>query len=169
MKGPIFSIGYGNRNIEDFLNLLSRFEIQILIDTRSSPYSRFRPDYRKQALQAHLTQAGIQYLFMGDTLGGRPSDPACYTDGKVDYHKLKQQPFYQAGIHHLRQMWAEGIRLCLMCAEAKPQECHRSRLLGETLAATGIEVVHIDEAGLPQTHIQVIARMDGQEQPRLFE
>ncbi len=156
MTGPIFTIGYGGRKIEAFIELLMRFDIRTLVDIRSNPYSRFQPAYRKQAFSEYLTQAGIHYIFMGEALGGRPKDPACYTDGKVDYKKLQQQPGYQTGITRLLHMAEESARLCLLCAEARPQECHRTRLVGVTLAASGIEVIHIDENGLAKPHASVI-------------
>ncbi len=164
MTQTIYSIGYGGRKIEAFLDLLKRHEIACLVDIRTSPTSRFRPDYRKAALELHLSQAGIRYLYMGDALGGRPSDPACYSGDQVDYGKVQQQPLYVDGISRLRQLLEAEERparhVCVMCAEAKPEECHRTRLIGQTLADQGIEVLHIDETGQIQSHDEVVKRLD---------
>jgi uncharacterized protein (DUF488 family) len=42
-----------------------------------------------------------------------------------------------------------------MCSEQKPQECHRSKLIGNTLRKLGIEVAHIDESGELKTQEEV--------------
>lgn len=92
---PVYTIGYGNRSIEGFIALLQRYEIQYLVDIRSHPYSRFNPDYSQKALQQHLKQYGIGYIFMGDQPGGRPENRSLHREGsteksQVDYEKLAQ-------------------------------------------------------------------------------
>jgi uncharacterized protein (DUF488 family) len=155
MLVPIYTIGYGGRSIEEFIALLQQYEIKFLIDVRSHPYSRPRPDYSKDALESQLKQHNIRYIFMGDSLGGRPNDSTCYVDGKVDYAKVCEKPFYQKGISHLRTAWERQLRVTVMCSEAKPQECHRGKLIGNTLVAENIAVAHIDEAGKIKTQQEI--------------
>lgn len=152
---PIYTIGYGNRSLEEFLALLKQYEIQYLVDLRSQPYSRFHPDFARNALEARLKQQRIRYIFMGNKLGGRPQDTECYVNGKVDYTTLREKAFYQQGIQRLHTAWEKQARMALMCSEQKPQECHRSKLIGSTLRARGIEVAHIDEAGRLKTQEEV--------------
>jgi uncharacterized protein (DUF488 family) len=144
---PIYTIGYGNRSIQEFLDLLLRYHIEYVIDVRSQPYSRYSPDFSKKALEQHLQQQGIRYIFMGDTLGGRPEDETCYIDGRVDYSIVCTKAFYQQGIQRLRTAWEKQLGVALLCAEIKPQECHRSKLIGNTLFEQQIAVAHIDENG----------------------
>ena len=68
---PIFTIGYGDRSIDEFIDVLRQHNLDYLIDVRSAPYSRFKPEFSKDALERALRQQGIRYVFMGDTLGGR--------------------------------------------------------------------------------------------------
>ncbi len=157
--GPLFSIGYGARTLEEFVALLKVNRIEFLIDVRTSPYSKFKPEFSKELLQQHLPRAGIRYLFMGELLGGQPKDPVCHTEGKVDYDKIRAQPFFQTGIERLKKGVAEGRRAALMCSEARPEQCHRSKLIGEALAAAGIPLCHIDEDGQLLTQTQVIDRL----------
>src|SRR3954464_6831794 len=83
---PVLSIGYGSqRTSEEFIELLNRYEVRFLVDVRSKPFSKYRPEFSKDALQAILKRAGITYVFMGDSLGGLPSDLSVFVDGKVDY------------------------------------------------------------------------------------
>lgn len=144
---PIFTIGHGARTIEQFIALLRQYRIQFLIDVRSQPYSRVHEQFSKHALEQTLKQHEIRYVFMGDTLGGRPADETCYVEGKVSYELLRAKAFYQQGIRRLRTAWEKQLPVVVMCAETKPQECHRSKLIGNTLLEQGIGVAHIDELG----------------------
>jgi uncharacterized protein (DUF488 family) len=165
METPIYTIGYGNRSLGEFVELLRRNEIEFLVDVRSHPYSRHSPQFSKDALKANLEKHNIRYIFMGDTLGGRPDDATCYVDGRVNYAAVREKPFYQQGIRRLCTAWEKELRVVVMCAEAKPQECHRSKLIGETLVAQGIAVEHIDEAGEKKGHNEVMRLLVDDRQP----
>ena len=84
----LYSIGHGNKTIEEFEKELRSFGIQYLIDVRTKPYSKWNPSFNQEALRALLQKRGFVYVYMGDTIGGLPSDPACYTDGHIDYAKV---------------------------------------------------------------------------------
>lgn len=158
---PIFTVGYGTRSVDELAAVLHTYAIEFLIDVRSAPYSRYKPEFSKEALEAGIKERGLRYLFMGDSLGGRPDDPTCYVDGRVDYARVQDRPFYQAGIARLKTAFAQGRRLALMCSEGKPQDCHRTKLIGATLTALGIPVAHIDENDALLTQAQVIERLEG--------
>ena len=66
--------------------------IQVVVDVRSAPYTRYVPQFNKKEIEAAITHAGLKYVFMGDVIGGKPSD-SMYLDvnGKVMYYK----PFYE--------------------------------------------------------------------------
>lgn len=152
---PIYTIGYGNRSSEEFILLLQHYEISFLVNIRSQPYSRFHPDFSKAILEEKLKEHGLRYILLGDKLGGRPQDSACYVNGKVDYAVLREKSFYLQGIQRLRAAWEKQARMVLMCSEQKPQECHRSKLIGNTLREQGIEVAHIDKSGKLKTQEEV--------------
>ncbi len=160
-KVPIYTIGYGNRSITDFIGLLQKYKINFLIDVRSRPYSRYNPDFSKEALERKLKQARISYVFMGDTLGGRPNDSTCYVDGKVNYAKVREKAFFQNGIGRIQTAWEKQLYVALMCSESKPHECHRSKLIGVTLFKEGIDVAHIDEDGMIKNQEEVIQILEG--------
>ncbi len=142
---PIYTIGYGAREGEAFFAALKTHQIEFMIDVRSQPYSRHWPEFTKSALEDALQANGTRYVFMGDTLGGRPDDEACYTDGEIDYAKVAVRSFYRRGIERLHNASRQGHRVALLCAETQPENCHRTRLIGQTLTAEGVEVLHIDE------------------------
>jgi uncharacterized protein (DUF488 family) len=143
----LYTIGHGNAAIETFLSLLRRHAIELLVDTRSQPYSRYAPQFGREKLKSALAEAGITYVYLGAQLGGRPADRNYYLDkGKVDYARLAEAPFYLAGIERLLAL-AEECRVAFLCSEADYQHCHRYRLITRTLVARGIAVQHILPSG----------------------
>ena len=165
---PIYTIGYGSRSIEEFIEVLQHHKIAYLIDVRSTPYSRYKPEFSKEALAAELQRHGIRYVFMGDTLGGHPDDEDCYDEnGQVDYEKVKDTESYQSGIERVQTAFAQQQCVALMCSEGKPEQCHRSKLIGASLDEQDISLIHIDENNEQQTQEKVIERLTGG-QLRLF-
>lgn len=157
---PIYTIGYGSRSITEFIELLHQHEISYLIDVRSAPYSRYKPEFSKAPLANELEQHGIRYVFMGDTLGGRP-DETCYVNGRLDYEKVKEREYYQRGIERLQTAFSQQHSVVLMCSEGKPEECHRCKLIGATLTTQDIPVIHIDENDEQVTQEKVVERLTG--------
>ena len=158
---PIYTIGYGSRSIEELIEVLQQHAIVYLIDVRSAPYSRYKPEFSKAPLANELERHSIRYVFMGDTLGGRPDDEACYVNGKVDYEKVKVTEFYQSGIERLHTAFLQQQSVVLMCSEGKPEECHRCKLIGTTLTTQNIPIIHIDENDEQVTQEKVIERLTG--------
>jgi uncharacterized protein (DUF488 family) len=170
-KKPLYTIGHGNRKAPDFLDLLKEYGIEYIVDVRSVPYSRFHPQFNRNALESFLAQHDIRYVFMGDELGGRPKDVTCYSkDGKIDYEMLKGKDFFKNGIDRLKTAYDKDINLAIMCSERNPCECHRSKLIGQVLASDNIIVLHIDEQGKIKAHSTVISEINkGQSPMDLFE
>lgn len=165
---PLYTIGYGARDLSAFIAALRRYDIAYLLDVRSRPYSRYKPDFSRERLEEHLRQAGIRYVYLGEALGGLPADRSCYdADGKVDYAKVSERASYQAGIERLVSAQAQGLVVAVMCSESKPEMCHRSKLIGKTLAARGLPVAHIDERDELIGQEDVLLRLTAG-QPSLF-
>lgn len=160
-RNAIYTVGYGNRDIADFIALLMRYEIEYLIDTRSVPHSRFRPDFNCNALKLSIEDAGLHYVFMGDQLGGKVKDPACLRNGKVDFNLVREQSWFQQGIDRLEAAHQQANRVAVMCAELKPEQCHRFFLIAPALVQRHLPVIHIDEAGEAKAHNDIRRRMDG--------
>src|SRR5438552_15764261 len=155
----LYTIGYGARTLDEFVAILQAHRIDYVIDVRTAPFSKFKPEFTKELLQHPLERHDIRYLFMGDTLGGHPKDPDCHTDGKVDYDKVRAQPFFQAGLERLKKAVARQRRVAVMCSEGRPEQCHRSKLIGEALTTAEVRVCHIDEEGQGLTQQQGIDRL----------
>ncbi len=169
-RPPVFTLGHSNHGIEHFLSLLQTHRIEVLADVRSTPFSRFNPQYNRQRLEASLKECGIDYLFLGQELGARSSDPGCYEDGRVSYEKLARTELFKRG---LRRVVDESMskRVALMCAEREPLDCHRTILVTRELEKEGVPVVHIRADGATETHRQVMERLVatlGLTEPDLF-
>ena len=148
MDKQLYTIGYGNRNISIFISLLKVYNIEYLVDVRSQPYSKFNPQFNQPELKYFLARNGIKYVFMGDTIGGRPKDISCYDkEGKVDYDIVRTKDFFLKGIERLKIAYNKDINVVIMCSESKPCECHRSKLIGKVLNTDNINLKHIDENG----------------------
>ena len=141
---PVFTIGYGARSLEAFLAVLHAQDVAYLIDVRSAPYSKFKPEFSKSALEAAAKVAGLTYVYLGDTLGGQPKDQSCYEDGKVLYDRVKERAFFREGIARLRR---RRTRLAgsghVQRRQARTVPPHR--LDRQALVDAGVPVVHIDE------------------------
>ncbi len=144
----ICSIGHSDHTIEAFLDLLRRQRITVVVDVRSQPYSQWAPQFNRESLRRDLEAAGIRYVFTGDSLGGRPADPALYDAGQEhpNYERLAQTPAYQTGIERLLKL-AESERVAMMCSEGDYRKCHRTKLITPTLLERGARVFHIRPNG----------------------
>ncbi|MBI3966207.1 MAG: DUF488 domain-containing protein [Chloroflexi bacterium] len=143
----IYTIGHSNLELERFVDALRRNAIDVVVDTRTSPYSRYVEWANRERLAAELKAAKIGYRFAGGELGGKPADPSLRTsDGAPDYDKIAATPHYRRGIEELIAA-ASHDRLALLCSEANPMECHRERLIARTLRARGCAVKHIKSDG----------------------
>lgn len=141
----LWTVGHSNLSIEDFLDLLRAFEIELLVDVRRYPSSRRHPWFNRPTLAASLDAAGIRYRH-DERLGGhrqpRPDSPNTALEdawrGYADH--MASPPFGEA----LAQLEAEAqtVRTAVMCAEADPGRCHRL-FLADTVTRRGGEVVHI--------------------------
>jgi len=143
----IFSIGHSNQSIETFFALLRQHEIEVLVDVRSSPYSKYVPHFNSTVLAVAIEQADIKYMFMGQELGGRPDGDEFYdVDGRVFYKRVAESSLFLRGIQRLKEV-GKASRTALMCSEEDPATCHRHILIGHVLTKQGVDLLHIRSDG----------------------
>jgi uncharacterized protein (DUF488 family) len=146
----IYSIGHSNHDLDAFIGLLRPYQVDTVVDVRSHPYSRWVPAFNREGLSRALEEAGLAYLFMGDTLGGRPSDPSFYdpgeAEGRPNYDRIAGAPSFRAAIEELLDLARTGV-VAMMCSEGDHQGCHRALLITPSLLALGARVIHIQPDG----------------------
>ena len=142
----LFTIGHSNHPTENFIELLLRHDITAVCDVRSQPYSKFNPQFNRENIQKDLKQCGLGYVFLGRELGPRSDDPACYIDGKVQYHLLAATDLFRQGLKRLLK-GVRSHRIAMMCAEKDPIMCHRMILVCRHLRKDVTDIRHIMEDG----------------------
>jgi len=128
----IYTVGHSNLSLDDFLELLRRWRIEIVADVRRFPTSRKHPHFAREALESALREARIRYVFLGEELGG-------YRREGYEAHMGTEK--FRRGLERLEELAAQG-RTTIMCAERDPRGCHR-RFIAAVLAARGFRVIHI--------------------------
>ena len=142
----IYTIGHSDHTSAAFIDLLRQHDVTLLVDVRSQPYSRWAPQFNRETLTHDLEEADIGYRFLGDALGGRPSDSRLYTAGHPDYGRMEQTEAYQRGIERLLDL-ATSERVTIMCGEGDHRQCHRHLLITQTLLKRDVGVIHIKPDG----------------------
>ena len=144
----IYSIGHGNRSWTSFVELLNKHNGKFLVDVRSFPISKFNPDFNRENLEISCNKYGIKYIYMGDSLGGKPKGKHLYDkDGRANYTIMEKEKKYLFSISRLQIAASLDDNTFVMCSELCPSQCHRSKLIGKTLEELGLHPIHIDKTG----------------------
>jgi uncharacterized protein (DUF488 family) len=127
----LFTLGYEKRTIDEFIGILDHAKVDVLIDVRDVPWSHKR-DFAKSKLDAHLAQAGIRYLHAG--FAGNPKRLRAQGGtteeilGAYERHLVEHPEVVDRFRELVLQLEDEGRRVCIMCFERDPRDCHRSIL-----------------------------------------
>jgi uncharacterized protein (DUF488 family) len=163
---PIYTIGHGNRPLDELVSLLRVNGIEALVDVRAFPGSRRHPHFGRSELETSLPAAGVSYLWEGKALGGRrrarADSPhvAMRNDSFRAYADHMESDEFRQGVERLLEL-AAGARPAIMCAERLPWQCHRY-MISDYLVAHGIEVLHVIDASAPRSHaLRAEARLSG--------
>src|SRR5260370_12316488 len=128
MTKAVHPVGHSKGTAERLLGLLSQHGIMVVADVRSQPYSRFNPQFNREELAAALKASNLEYVFLGQELGARSADPACYRDGRAQYSLIARTALFEKGIERLLA-GMENFRVPILCPQKKPLVFHRSTLI----------------------------------------
>ena len=131
----IYTLGTSNRSIEEFLEILKEYKIEIVIDVRRWPTSKLFPYFKKENLEKFLAENKIEY-FHFEKLGG-------FREGGYENY-LKTKDFKEA-LKELIKI-AKKKKLVIICAERLPWKCHRAFIARE-LENKNFKIIHIIEKG----------------------
>lgn len=164
----LYSVGHSDRTAAEFLEMLDTFGIRCLVDVRAQPVSRRYPHFSRTALVPLLCGLGIDYHWLGPSLGGmRKNDVevisphvALHSQGMRAYADHMASASFRAGVEALLER-ASRMPTAMMCAEKWPQNCHRS-LLADYLAHQQVQVTHLldVDTAVPH-HISAVVRQTG--------
>lgn len=143
LTATIFTIGHSKHTADHFMALLHTHEIDRVVDVRSKPRSKWAPHFDTDALARLLNAHGVDYVYLGRQLGGRPLGREFYRqDGTVDYALRATAPDFEEGIAQLVAL-AQDRQSAILCAEEDPSCCHRRLLIAPALMRAGAAVVHV--------------------------
>lgn len=143
----LWTIGHSNTEAGEFVSNLRRHRIDAVADVRSWPRSGHAPWFDHEVIKETLNNAGLQYVWMGPQLGGRPKDAGLYArDGRVRYDLVAATESFNNGLRRLRE-GMERMRVAIVCSEENPEHCHRRLLVARVLLADSVEILHIRRTG----------------------
>jgi uncharacterized protein (DUF488 family) len=149
----IYTVGHSTRSAEDLIALLREAGVDLLVDVRTVPRSRFNPQFNTDVFPQTLGAAGIGYRHF-PALGGlrhRPKGAPPSPNGLWQSEAFQAYADYaltspfQTALAELRAL-AQEHRPAVMCAEAVWWRCHR-RIVADYLLAAGEAVDHIMDHG----------------------
>lgn len=166
----LYTIGHSNHTWDEFIHLLTSHGVACIVDVRSNPYSRYCPQFNQDSLALALPAADINYVFLGDQLGARPTDPQCYDKNHVNFDYLAHTEEFKLGLSRLIEAASQSC-VAVMCAEKEPLECHRCILICRHLKDRNLCIKHILADGSVEDHSDTERRLVRmlKIEPTLFE
>lgn len=153
MKQIIYTIGHSNQSVEEFLQLMTPYGINCIIDVRSTPYSKYTPQFNETSLKSFLSKHGILYAPFGKHFGARRDD--CLHDveitkkgetivqRQVDFERGIKTKAFLDGVERIKVALSQGRKIAFMCSEADPLSCHRFSFISRFFYENGFEILHI--------------------------
>ena len=127
----LYTLGYEKKSLSQFLDVLREQRIDTVVDVRDIPWSH-KPGFSKAPLQRAIEQVGLEYIHAG--VAGNPKwlrSAADSASEMLEWYRwyLGEFPEIEAEVEALIEAKLErGGRVCLVCFERNPDECHRSIL-----------------------------------------
>lgn len=156
----IYTIGHSNYSMERFVEMLRQFNIDVVVDIRGTPYSKYNTQYNKEALHNTLKELGFRYIYMGREFAAQRDNKIIYTwEGYSDFEKVVNEPSFIEGVERLKKGLAKGYTIVLLGAKQDPANCHRFALVGRDLYKRGLNVKHIEDDLTISSQIQLEERI----------
>lgn len=156
----LYTIGHSLHSIDQFIKLINSHDINCIIDVRSTPYSRFSPQFNTNELKKFLNINYKYYIFMGEEFGARRSESSLYDiNGLLDFEKVTKSNLFQAGVKRVKSGLNKGYKIAFMCTEKDPLDCHRSILVGRAFSDEKFEVSNIHDDGSIESQTDLEERL----------
>ena len=140
----IYTIGHSNYTLERLIHMLRHFNIDVVVDIRGTPYSKYNTQFDKEMINYSLTKNGFKYIYMAKELAAKRINKISYNkEGFCDFEKVIYEEDFIKGIDRLKDGCKKGYKIALLGAMQDPIRCHRSVLVGRALRDNGFTVHHI--------------------------
>ena len=140
------TIGYEGAPQDAVFAALKQADVDVLVDVRAVTSSR-RPGFSKSHLASGLPEQGIDYLHLRGLgtpkegrLAARSGDLAAL---ERIFGKHMKTPEARHDYEALLGLLREGKKICLMCYEHDPAECHRTIIAERVQEELGLRVEHL--------------------------
>ena len=140
----IYTIGYEGIDIDDFLYLLEKHNIETLVDIRELPLSR-KHGFSKNSLANLLNLKGFEYIHMPQFGCPKPIRNQYKSDNNWQSYKLAFTKYIQTQSDELLELanLATSSKCALFCFEADYNFCHRSLVANEINKKHGLSIDHV--------------------------
>lgn len=155
---PLYTIGHSIHSVEHLTQMLALHSVRSICDVRSSPYSQYAPQFNRERFERSLLASGFRYLYLGDRLGGRNSNPAHYSGGQVQYAAVAASDAFREALEQLKEEMVVNPTV-LLCVEKDPANCHRALLVTRALRTDREEIFHILHDGTAETNAEFEKRL----------
>lgn len=140
----IFTIGFGQKSLKNFIQLLKKAGVTKVIDVRLNNTSQLSGFAKKDDLQFILELVGIDYVH---DISVAPDKLLLddYKKKNIDWRNYEERyinSLVKKGISNKLIDSIQTGKACLLCSEHKPDYCHR-RLLAEFIHQHNIEKIEI--------------------------
>jgi uncharacterized protein (DUF488 family) len=160
MINTVYTIGYSGFSIDDFVETIKDHNISLVVDIRSSPFSKHFPEYNKGSLEIYLKKNNIFYCNYAVEFGARQNDRKYYcNEGYLDFEVFSKSEQFLQGINKLCNRMEQNYTFVLLCAEKDPICCHRTILVARAFFERGYNVVHLLTNGKTITQQEVNTRL----------
>lgn len=151
----LYTIGHSTRAADEFTELLLEHGIELVVDIRRFPVSRRNPQFERAALERSLAGRGVRYRHAEELGGHRTPSAESRNTGISDpalrgYADHSATPAFARAVERVLAD-ARANRTAVLCAEARPSECHR-RVLADWLVLHGHRVIHVVGPDLREVH-----------------
>ncbi len=141
----VHTAGYQGRQVEGFLDLLLRSGVRSVVDVRRNPVAR-RFGFHRSTLSRLCGAMGMDYRH--EPALGIPSQRRRDLEGPDDYRRLfdwYRDEILPSAETEMERLGGEmrSRPTVLVCMEADPRMCHRTRVAEEVARRTGLSIRHL--------------------------
>lgn len=142
----IYTLGHSTRSLEEFIDILKNFQIELVVDVRRFPSSKKFPWFNKESLEKELKKFNINYTHFPELGGYR----------KEGYEAFSKSKEFKIAIKKLLET-IDNKTAVILCAEWNVMKCHRW-YISEKLNKMNHKLIHIINKSTVKKHSELPER-----------